>query len=343
MTQDSAVLLKNWFLRKKRSFPWREDPTPYKVWISEIMLQQTRASVVVGYFTRWMELFPTISAVASAPIEDLIKAWEGLGYYSRVRNIKKAAVAIEEKGGVFPSSLEELLQVPGIGPYTAGAIASFAFHQKAAAVDGNVSRVISRYYGLEGVIKKDVLEEKTLLFLPNEQPWVAMEALIELGATACQKKSKCQECPISWACVAYKEGKVGLIPAVKKRPDTIYLHKQVAIILYQNEVLVEKKEEGKVLGGLTEFPSFEYSLEELEEVILKELCLEVEFQEELSKEKQSFTRYQVELSPLIFQIKEKKEVKGFVWFCIKDLPSLTFSSGHKKILLRLMRDFFRIK
>ena len=334
MTQDSSKNIKSWFVQEKRSFPWREAPSPYAVWISEIMLQQTRASVVVGYFMRWMKLFPSIGAVAKAPIEELIKAWEGLGYYSRVRNIQKAAIFLEEKGWELPSSLEELLEMPGIGPYTAGAIASFAFHQKAAAVDGNVARVISRYYGLEGEVKRGLLEEKTFFFLPDEEPWIVMEALIELGATLCQKKPNCKECPLQSSCEAHLQEKTDAIPAKKKKQDSIYLHKQVFIIMHEEEVLIEKKKEGQVLGGLMEFPSFPYSNEQ--EFIHTHFSYLTEWKEDLPQEKQSFTKYQVDLSPSVFCALEKKDIDGYRWVKIDSLTSLTFSSGHKRILQRLL-------
>ncbi|MBS0628441.1 MAG: A/G-specific adenine glycosylase [Verrucomicrobia bacterium] len=328
MTQVPVDKLKDWFIQEKRSFPWRESPTPYAVWISEIMLQQTRANVVIDYFTRWMRLFPSIDSVAKAPIEELIKAWEGLGYYSRVRNIQKAARILSEKKEDLPSSLADLLQMPGIGSYTAGAIASFAFHQKAAAVDGNVARVISRYYGLEGEVKKTTLEEKTLSFLPEEESWVVMEALIELGATLCQKNPKCTGCPLQEGCKAHLQDKTDIIPAKKKKQETIYLHKQVVIIIHEEEVLVEKKKEGQVLGGLMEFPSFPYE----QESTSKYFSFPMEWMEDLPEEKQSFTKYQLDLFPSVFKALEKKKIEGYSWIKIDSLVSLTFSSGHKRIL-----------
>lgn len=335
MTLTPQNCLQNWFLEKKRSFPWRENPTPYAVWISEVMLQQTRASVVVDYFLRWMKQFPTLSSVADAPLENLIKAWEGLGYYSRVRNIKKGALFLASQGGTIPSSIEELKEIPGIGPYTAGAIASFAFHQKAAAVDGNVTRVISRYYGLENEVSRPLLEEKTLEFLSEDTPWIQMEALIELGATLCSKTPSCSSCPLRTSCQAHKMDKTALIPPPKKRPSTIYQHKQVAIILWEEEVVVEKREEGKVLGGLMEFPSFDYSPDKmLESKILERFSLETEWVEDLPPQKQTFTKYQVELSPSVFRALIKKE--GLDWKPKETLLNYSFSSGHKRILKQLL-------
>jgi A/G-specific adenine glycosylase len=343
MTCSEIKALQEWFLKQKRSFPWRESVTPYAVWVSEVMLQQTRASVVVEYFHRWMKKFPSLEDLAKAPLEEIFKVWEGLGYYSRARNLKEGALQILKEGKGFPSTHEELLKIKGIGPYTAGAILSFAFHQKAAAVDGNVIRVISRYQGIRGDISsskvKKTLEHSTLSLLPEEEPWVVMEAFIELGATVCLPRNPdCSNCPLKKSCRANLCDLVEEIPAKKKRKETIYLHRQVVLLLCGEEVLVQIGEEGKVLGGLAEFPSFSYSaFSDLEEQIEQRYQITAYLQEELPLQKQSFTRYQVELYPVVFEVKEKKEVEGYFWHSLDTLErKLTFSSGHKRILQSLL-------
>ncbi len=343
MTTSSEELLKSWFLQYKRSFPWRESPSPYAVWVSEVMLQQTRASVVVSYFNKWMKRFPSLSSLAEASLEEVFKVWEGLGYYSRARNLHKGAIQIMQSGGELPSTLDELLQISGIGPYTAGAILSFAFHQKAPAIDGNVERVVSRYKGIEGDLKKDpskkLLKEATFALLPDKDPWIIMEALIELGATHCLPNPTCSKCPLQKNCSAHFQGKTALIPFKKKRQETIFLEKQVIVILDDaGNVLLEKKEEGKVLGGLMEFPSFPYlATQDVEEEVQKLLGIKSVFQEDLKPESQSFTRYKVELYPCILQVTQKVEVSGFSWYPLEALEeNLTFSSGHKRILKQLL-------
>ncbi len=242
--------------------------------------------------------------------------------------------------------MKELLNLPGIGSYTAGAIASFAFKQKAAAVDGNVERVISRYYGLEGALKKQILEEKTLNFLPSESPEVVMEALIELGATVCQKTPKCEECPLKSECKALLQDKTDIIPFPKKRQETIFLHNRVFIIVCEDRVLIEKKQEGKVLGGLFEFPSCEYRADlEDGELIHSLFSIVAEPLADLPEEKQTFTRYRLDLSPAIFRTSGKKEIAGFQWVEINSLNSFPFSSGHKRILRGFLKEknsFFEI-
>lgn len=341
----TAESLKAWFIENKRSFPWRESPTPYAVWVSEVMLQQTRASVVVSYFNQWMKRFPTLSSLASASLDDVFKVWEGLGYYSRARNLHKGAIQIEQNGGELPFTLEGLLEISGIGPYTAGAILSFALHQKAPAIDGNVERVISRYRGIEGDLKKEPsktrLKEETFALLPDDEPWIAMEALIELGATHCLPNPTCNKCPLSETCFAYRNQATDLLPFKKKRQETIFLEKQVVILLdSEGNVLVQKKEEGKVLGGLAEFPSFPcLPDQDVEEEVKKLLGVEAVFQEDLKQENQSFTKYKVDLYPSILQVLQKMEVPGFFWYSLEDLAKdLTFSSGHKRILKQLLAN-----
>ncbi|MBP7075139.1 MAG: A/G-specific adenine glycosylase, partial [Rhabdochlamydiaceae bacterium] len=248
--------MKEWFLSEQRDLPWREDRSPYRVWISEVMLQQTQVAVVIPYFHRWMKKFPTLESLASASQEEVIKAWEGLGYYSRARNLHKAAQYIMTRyQGVIPSSALELQELPGFGPYTVGALRSFAFKQKAAAVDGNVVRVLSRFFASSHDCSKRVpYEEMTCKVLPEEEPWVVMEGLIELGAQICQKKPKCQECPLMEDCKAYGMGRVLEFPILRKRPSIIQLKRQVALIMSGTSVLIRQEKEKKVMSGLYEFP-----------------------------------------------------------------------------------------
>ncbi len=313
--------LKEWFLENKRDLPWREEKTPYRVWISEVMLQQTQVAVVIPYFHRWMKKFPTLEALGRASIEEVIKAWEGLGYYSRARNLHKAAqeILIQHEGEI-PSDSERLSALPGFGPYTVGAVLRFAFHQRAPAVDGNVIRVLSRYFAsLKDTTQRKHYESLAEMVLPREESWVVMEALIELGATVCQKKARCLECPLKTDCRAFLEGKADELPVKKKGPETIYLEWQVAIIVCGEEVLVRQEKEAKVMEGLYEFP---YGEIELKLQKIKTLPLV----------KHGFTRYNVTLYPSIYHAEAKQQVLGCEWKKWSDLESLPFSSGHRRIL-----------
>ncbi len=256
MEKKAIQQLNDWFLEHQRELPWRENKTPYRVWISEVMLQQTQVAVVIPYFNSWMQKFPTLAALAEASLEEVIKAWEGLGYYSRARNLHKAAqMVMKEFQGELPKTAEELDRLPGFGPYTIGAVLSFAFQKRAPAVDGNVVRVLSRFFASDkDCSQRQHYEELTLSVLTEKEPWVTMEGLIELGAKVCQRTPKCSECPLLEECQAYRQGKTEDFPIKRKRPATICLERQVAIIRCNDEILVRQEKEGKVMAGLYEFP-----------------------------------------------------------------------------------------
>jgi A/G-specific adenine glycosylase len=330
MEKISIGELKKWFLKEQRDLPWREDRSPYKVWVSEIMLQQTQVAVVVPYFHRWMKKFPTLESLASASIEEVTKLWEGLGYYSRARNLHEAArIIVEQKKGVIPQEAHELQALPGFGPYTVGAVLSFAFKQKMPAVDGNVVRVLSRFFASSQDCSKRVhYEQLTHSILPDNEPWIVMEALIELGARVCQKKPKCTDCPLMEECKAYSLGRVLDFPVPRKRPQTIQLKRQVALIVSDASILVRQEQGRKVMSGLYEFP---YAL----------LDQPLPFQISMSKlhdfpiVKHGFTRYDVTLFPTLYKTEQKEPVSGYEWRDMKTLHELPFSSGHKRILEHL--------
>ncbi|MBS0615187.1 MAG: A/G-specific adenine glycosylase [Verrucomicrobia bacterium] len=313
--------LKNWFLQEKRDFPWRNNPTPYEVWISEVMLQQTQASVVVGYFHRWMKKFPTLSALARASQDEVMKAWEGLGYYSRARNLHAAAQLMQ---GKVPTERTQLEQLPGFGPYTVGAVLSFAHHQKAAAVDANVKRVISRLYASE-----EDITGKTESLLPEKQPWVVMEALIELGALVCQKKPRCHECPLQKECRAFKQGITDLFPSKKKMAPITKLERRVAVIGSRGAYLVRQEEVGKVMGGLFLFPYVEKKDD-------WDFPLEMKFITHLPPIEHGFTRYRAILFPEVWQAKNQQEVEGHRWVSKLEIKDLPFASGHRQILQKVL-------
>lgn len=333
--------LKEWFLAHKRSFPWREDPSPYKVWVSEIMLQQTQASVVVPYFNKWVEEFPTIFDLAKAPREKVLKIWEGLGYYSRARNLHEAAQRIATHYyGEFPSSYEKLSEIKGLGPYTIGAILSFAFHQKAPAVDGNVARVLSRLFLIEEDITKSKVQAHMraimLKLLPDHEPWVLMEAFIELGARICSKVPRCGECPLRSHCLSYLADKQCQLPNRGRKLNYISLKRHVAVILHDDQLLIRKQPQGKIMADLYEFPYLELQ----EDAPLETICshwenqfgLQLAFQNYLNEVKQTFTRYRARLVPYLLKAHTKIELPHFKWVDLHEIEQLPFSSGHRRIL-----------
>jgi len=294
------------------------------------MLQQTRASVVVPYFLRWMEKFPDVKALYNASVDEVIKAWEGLGYYSRARNIHAAARQIvEEFGGEIPDTREELSRIKGFGPYTVGAVLSFAFHRKAPAIDGNVVRVISRLFGIEddvtlGATRK-VIEQKVESLLDLETPWVTGEALIELGALVCTPVPRCAVCPLQGQCEGFIQGKADALPTKKKRAKTIHLFRTVFVVEWMGKVLVRKGASGKVMADLYEFPYIEGSEEFLKGTLVRKL----------TPLTHTFTRYKSHLSPVWIRIDREETFPEYEWVEIFDLRRFPFSSGHRQIAIEV--------
>ncbi len=264
--------LLKWYDSNRRVLPWRETPTPYRVWVSEIMLQQTRVEAVKPYFERFMSRIPDIETLAKAEEEVLLKLWEGLGYYNRIRNLQKAAIQImEEYGGSMPDTYEELLKLKGIGSYTAGAIASIAYGRANPAVDGNVLRVLSRIRMDEQPISdgkvKRAVEEELLQVIPHDRPGDFNQAMMEIGACVCIPNGAphCEECPLQEICMAHSEGVEQKYPGkAAPKPRTIE-EKTILVIRDENKTVVRKREQKGLLAGMYEFPSLKgyYTAEEV--------------------------------------------------------------------------------
>jgi len=258
----------------KRDLPWRNNPTPYKTLVSEIMLQQTRVDTVIPYFNRFMKELPTISSLAKADDELLYKLWQGLGYYNRAKNLKKAAIIIMEKhGGIIPNTISELESLPGIGPYTAGAIGAIAFQINTVAIDGNVLRVFSRYFGITDDIRlestKNVIKSRLEGIYPANRLNDFTEALMEIGAIVCLPNGKplCDTCPLSNACFAYSNKMIDVIPLKSKLVHRRKELKTVLFIKKEDRVLILKRPRTGILSNLWELPNIEGHLSK-EEVLL---------------------------------------------------------------------------
>ena len=250
-----------WYQEQGKTLPWKQDKEPYHIWVSEIMLQQTRIEAVKKYYTRFMKELPTIHDLANVPEEQLLKLWEGLGYYSRAKNLKKAAIQIEkEYEGKLPTNYTELLKLSGIGEYTAGAIASISYKEKVPAVDGNVLRVVSRVLAS----KEDVLLPETkrkitkkLLEIMPDEPGDFNEGLMELGEKICLPNTVplCEKCPIQEFCLANKENLTNEIPVRIKKQKRKIENKTVFLLKYKNEIAIRKREKTGILANLYEFPN----------------------------------------------------------------------------------------
>ena len=313
-----------WFDHAKRDLPWRQDKVPYHVWLSEIMLQQTRGEAVKSYYIRFLTALPTIADLAGGDEELLHKLWEGLGYYSRVRNLKKAAqVIVDVYSGDFPKTYDEIRALPGIGPYTAGAIASICYDLPTPAVDGNVLRVISRICNENTPIdspayKKDV--ERQLAQIYPARAGDFTQALMELGATVCgpNRKPDCGNCPCNTFCLGYARGTAELLPIKKAKPQRRIEEKTVFILSCDGSYALRKRPEKGLLAGLWEFPnvtgklSLEDSLAKVEQngIKPKELIRQVE-------KKHIFTHIEWHMSGIYMEVKEK--AGDYVWMCADEI------------------------
>ncbi len=252
-----------WYQENKRDLPWRRDNDPYHIWVSEIMLQQTRVEAVKPYYARFMEALPTIADLANCKEDQLLKLWEGLGYYNRVRNMQRAAqMIVREYNGKMPETYEQILALPGIGAYTAGAIASIAYGVKEAAVDGNVLRVICRVTADTSDIAKESTKKAVRLALNKCMPEDAgafNQGLMELGAMVCvpNKEPNCDVCPWKEMCLAKKNGQIEKIPVKTKAKARRIEKKSVLLIRDGEKVVLQKREDKGLLAGLYEFPQLE--------------------------------------------------------------------------------------
>jgi len=268
-----AEKLLDWYDQNARILPWREPPystqipDPYKVWLSEIMLQQTQVVTVIDYFLKFIKRWPTVSDLANAKEDEIMHAWAGLGYYSRARNLHKCAKEVVTKyQGVFPKDEMSLQALPGIGPYTSAAVASIAFNQRANVIDGNIERVMARFLRFESFLpkaKKELLLEIEP-FIHSSRPGDYAQALMDLGATICTVKNpNCAHCPLSFTCAAFKNDAIQYYPRKKKREKTP--HKFGYLYLIQNdqrEIGIEKRAANEMLGGLYGFPTSDWRVGE---------------------------------------------------------------------------------
>ena len=349
---DKALLL-NWYHNHAAALPWRNSDDPYRVWLSEIMLQQTQVATVIPYYERFLVAFPTVFDLAAAERDSVLKMWEGLGYYSRARNLHRAAqVVVSELGGKFPASAEELQKLPGIGRYTAGAIASIAFDEPAPVLDGNVIRVFARLFDIsEDVTQtatKNHLWEIAEELVPAENPGDYNQALMELGRTICKPRNPfCDECPVSESCRAYAEGNQDERPVKRKRAPTP--HYDVTAGLIRNasgQLLIAKRLDDALLGGLWEFPGGKQENGEnlpecLARELREELAIEVAVGAFFVKVKHSYTHFKITLH--VFECEflpeggdpQAIECADWRWIEESELEQYAFSAADRQVITEL--------
>ena len=267
-----------WFEKENRDMPWRKEPSPYRVWVSEIMLQQTQVATAIPYFERFLQRFPNVQSLAAADLQDVLRLWEGLGYYSRARNLHKAAGEVmAARGGRLPETHNEWLTLPGVGAYTAAAIASIAFGEPVPSVDGNVLRVCARLWGIEDPIRDpkvvNLIRERLRPLIARVNPSHFNQAMMETGALVCRPRNPdCAACVLRRDCVAYRDGLVDKLPVM--RPAAAVPHHDVAIgvVWKAGRILIARRREDQMLGGLWEFPGGKQAAREsLEQTVRREI------------------------------------------------------------------------
>ncbi|MBD5155230.1 MAG: A/G-specific adenine glycosylase [Oscillibacter sp.] len=330
--------LLDWYDVHKRTLPWRGTEDPYKVLVSEIMLQQTRVAAVIPYYLRWMEELPTVEALAEVDEERLMKLWQGLGYYSRAKNLRRAArMVMDEFGGRFPGKYEELLRLPGVGDYTAGAVASIAFGQRVPAVDGNVLRVAARVTGADG----DILDPKVRrqfrgwmeAVTPSDQPGKFNQALMDLGATVCLPSGApdCDNCPLEKLCEANRLGIQETLPVRRKKAARRVEELTVYLLMREGKTALRRRADTGLLAGLWEFPNVPGSLDEEHagEPLAEWGLTALDWRKKLTA-KHIFTH--VEWHMTGYLLETAGEGSGLTWADREELEALAVPSAFTKFL-----------
>ncbi len=344
-----------WYAQKAAALPWRASQDPYRVWLSEIMLQQTQVATVIPYFERFTAAFPTVQDLAAVDQDTVLKLWEGLGYYSRARNMHKAAQeVVMTYGGIFPSTAQELMKLPGVGRYTAGAIASIAFGEQAPVLDGNVIRVFSRLFDIaEDVTQNSTqnrLWEMAEQLVPSEIPGDYNQALMELGRTVCKPTTPlCKDCPVQSFCLAFQRGVQEERPVKKKKAPTPHYDVTAGLVRNeQNQLLIAKRPEDKLLGGLWEFPGGKQDAGET-----LQACLQRELQEELGiqvavgaffmKVRHAYTHFKITLHVFECQFlpaggtPQALECADWRWVSEAELSAYAFSAADRQVIEALQQ------
>lgn len=340
--KDLSQQLILWFKKNKRSLPWRTTRDPYKIWISEIMLQQTTVNTVIPYYERWIRRFPNIKSLSSARASAVLKEWQGLGYYSRARNAHKAAKIMAQRfQGRVPCQKEILRQLPGFGPYTTGAVLSIAFGQREPIVDANVRRVMMRLAAMRGAAtaKQDVRIEKLLIpILPKKDMSAFNQGLMELGALICRPQEVlCLQCPLRSYCQAYAQGIQEIIP---ERTKKVLVRKDVAVAILRDgeKVFIQRRPAKGLLANFWEFPGGkkegkESLLKALEREIFEEIGVKLLQAKPLPSVKHFYTKFCVHLYPFICTVSADPGIdQTHRWVSLKDISKYPVASGTVKII-----------
>ncbi len=344
----SASLLA-WFEEHQRDLPWRRNYDPYQIWVSEVMAQQTQMDRVVDYFTQFIQRFPTVADLAGGDEDELLKLWEGLGYYSRARNLHKAAKMVVADGGQIPETYDELLGLPGIGPYTASAIMAIGYNESHVVVDGNVERLLARLVDLDVPVKnKGVhgqIQAELLALLPHGQARYFNQGLMEFGALVCSPKGyRCGSCPFRPYCLSDRRGTVDLRPVSLTRKKPVAIEMACGVIRRGNQFFIQKREADDVWGNLWEFPGGRLEKGETPaQAVMREFQEETEWQidnlVEIGSVQHSYMHYRVTLYGFFCDLKvgSSKEpilhaAQDCKWVTRAGLAEFAFPAGHRKLI-----------
>lgn len=352
-TPEWRLPLLDWFAAEARPLPWRRHYHPYQVWLSEVMLQQTQMERGVLYFERWLKRFPRVEDVASASEEEILRYWEGLGYYSRARNLQAAArLLVRDFDGRLPESLSDLLSLPGVGQYTARAVLSIAFEQDYAVVDGNVERFFARLFAIDQPVKSSSAQAQIWglanALLPPGQARLWNQALMEFGAVVCSRGApRCDRCPLTACCASFRTGTTAKRPVRSAARERIEVSFVAAVIVAEGLVYVQQRPPSGLWASLWEFPGGQLEVGELpDEAVVREVREETGFVVALERPlplfTHAYTRYLATLHPFLCRLSHPiapilHAAQAYRWLAVHELDTLAFSSGHRQVIVELKR------
>jgi len=317
----------------RHGLPWQGTRDPYRIWLSEIMLQQTQVAAVIPYYGRFLARFPDFAALACASEDEVLQLWSGLGYYARGRNLLRAAIMVVEAGR-FPDTEAQIGELPGVGPSSAAAIAAFAFGRRAAILDGNVKRVLARCFGVEGGKPQAALAQR---LLPRKSIETYTQALMDLGATVCTRaRPACERCPVARVCVALRDGRIAELPAARKRKPLPLKRSNWAVLLHRGAVLLERRPNTGIWGGLWTFP--ECPAEDVRIFCRKELSCEIARAENMPVMEHGFTHFRLSIQPIRCKVRKvfaRAEAPGRIWLEVEEAARAAVPAPVRKLLLGL--------
>jgi A/G-specific adenine glycosylase len=337
----------NWYTTHRRTLPWRQTKDPYAIWVSEVMLQQTQVNTVIPYYTAFLKYFPTVKTLAASDLQDVLKVWEGLGYYARARNLYRAANKVAQQyDGAVPDDWKRFRALSGVGDYIAAAVLSMAFNQPYAVVDGNVKRVLARLFTMPQMINKStyqtLFQTKADELIDTGQPGIFNQAMMELGAIICTPRHPdCTHCPLSFSCKAFTLEKVSCYPKREKKKKRPLYHIAIGVVRKNDCVLITRRKPDGLLGGLWEFPggkinSEESSVEALKRELTEETSLTVNNLTFLTRIKHAYTHFKIEADVLLCDYAHGKvRLNGPVdyrWIVLSEIDNYPFPKANHKFI-----------